>query len=235
MKRIDGRTHDELRPISLEREVLAHAQGSAIVNFGRTRVLCAVMVEDGVPPFLKNTGKGWLTAEYSMLPYSTPTRLMRHGEQKQGRSHEIQRLIGRSLRAVVDLTQLPEKTLWVDCDVLQADGGTRCAAITGAFVCLLQVDNWLQRKRIISDTLIRQFCAAVSVGLVDGQPMLDLTYREDSHAEVDMNLVMTAEGQFVEVQITGEEYIFSPETLHALLHLGGRGIEKLTRLIKDLL
>jgi len=235
MTRVDGRTHDELRPISFERGIIAHAQGSVIVSFGRTRVLCAVMVEDGVPPFLRSTGKGWLTAEYSMLPYSTPSRLTRHSEHKQGRSHEIQRLIGRSLRAAVDLDKIPEKTIWIDCDVLQADGGTRCAAITGAFVCLLDVDNWLQRKHITTDSILRHFCAAVSVGLVDNEPMIDLAFQEDSRAQVDMNLVMTAAGEFIEIQISGEEHTFSSDELTQLLALGKTGIQELITQEKRLL
>ncbi len=235
MKRADGRAPDELRPISLQRGVIQHAQGSALISFGNTKVLCVAMVEEGVPPFLKGTGKGWLTAEYSMLPYSTPNRSPREIEQKRGRSYEIQRLIGRALRAVVDLNKLPEKTIWVDCDVLQADGGTRCAAITGSFICLLEVDNWLQRKKIVDDTIIKDFLAAVSVGLIKDEVLLDLTFYEDSQASVDMNLVMTAGKKLVEVQVSGEEYFFSRELLDKLIDFAQRGIELIIQEEKRLL
>lgn len=235
MGRIDGRAADELRPISLQRGFIKHAQGSALISFGNTKVLCVAMVEEGVPPFLKGTGKGWLTAEYSMLPYSTPNRSPREVEQKRGRSYEIQRLIGRSLRAVVDLNKLPDKTIWVDCDVLQADGGTRCAAITGSFICLLDVDNWLQRKKIVDDTIIKDFLAAVSVGLVDDEMLLDLTFYEDSRAKIDMNLVMTAGKELVELQVSGEEYFFPRDVLDRLMDLAQRGVELIIREEKRLL
>lgn len=235
MKRADNRTPDQLRPISLQRGVIQHAQGSALISFGRTKVLCVAMVEEGVPPFLKGTGKGWVTAEYSMLPYSTPTRSPREIEQKRGRSYEIQRLIGRALRAVVDLEKIPEKTIWVDCDVLQADGGTRCAAITGSFICLLEVDNWLQRKRITEDTIIKDFIAAVSVGVVNNEVLLDLTFLEDSQASVDMNLVMTSKGKFIEMQVSGEEYCFSREILDKLIEVGQKGIQLIIQEEKRLL
>ena len=234
MRRADGRAPDELRPISLQRGFIRHAQGSALISFGNTRVLCVAMVEEGVPPFLKGTGKGWLTAEYSMLPYATPNRSSREVE-KRGRSYEVQRLIGRALRAVVDLDKLPEKTVWLDCDVLQADGGTRCAAITGGFICLLDVDNWLQRKKIVEDTIIKDFLAAVSVGLINDEILLDLTFVEDSQACVDMNLVMTAGGELVEVQVSGEEYFFSRQILDRLIDCGQKGIELVLQEEKRLL
>ncbi len=235
MKRVDGRAPNDIRPILLKRGFVPHAQGSALISFGNTKVLCAAMVEEGVPPFLKGVGKGWLTAEYSMLPYSTPHRSSRDVEQKRGRSYEIQRLIGRALRAVVDLNKLGEKTIWLDCDVLQADGGTRCAAITGGFICLLDVDNWLQRKKIINDTIIKDFLAAVSVGLINDQILLDLTFYEDSRASVDMNLIMTAEKKIVEVQVSGEEYFFSREVLDKLIDFGQKGIELVIQEEKRLL
>ncbi|HHF98904.1 MAG TPA: ribonuclease PH [Candidatus Aerophobetes bacterium] len=235
MKRADGRAPDEIRPISLERGFIKHAQGSALISFGNTKVLCVAMVEEGVPPFLKGTGKGWLTAEYSMLPYSTPNRSPREIDQKKGRSYEIQRLIGRSLRAVVDLNKIPDKTIWIDCDVLQADGGTRCAAITGSFVCLLDVDNWLQRKKIVDDTIIKDFLAAVSVGLVNDEILLDLTFYEDSRASIDMNLVMTAGKKLVELQVSGEEYFFSRELLDKLIDVAEKGVEFIIQEEKRLL
>jgi len=235
MKRADGRAADEVRPISLQRGVIQHAQGSTLISFGNTKVLCVAMVEEGVPPFLKGMNKGWLTAEYSMLPYSTPNRSPRDTEHKKGRSYEIQRLIGRSLRAVVDLNKFPEKTIWLDCDVLQADGGTRCAAITGSFICLLDVDNWLQRKKIVDDTIIKDFLAAVSVGVVNDELLLDLTFYEDSQASVDMNLIMTADKKIIEVQVSGEEYFFSRDILDKLIDLGEKGIEFIIREEKRLL
>lgn len=235
MERADGRALDELRPISLHRGFVQHAQGSALISFGNTKVLCVAMVEEGVPPFLKGTKKGWLTAEYSMLPYSTPNRSPREIGQKKGRSYEIQRLIGRALRAVTDLNKLPEKTIWLDCDVLQADGGTRCAAITGSFICLLDVDNWLQRKKLVEDTIIKDFLAAISIGLVNQELLLDLTFYEDSQASVDMNLVMTAGKKLVELQVSGEEYFFSRQVLDKLIDLGQRGIESIIQEEKRLL
>jgi len=235
MKRADGRAADEVRPISLQRGVIQHAQGSTLISFGNTKVLCVAMVEEGVTPFLKGMNKGLLTAEYSMLPYSTPNRSPRDTEHKKGRSYEIQRLIGRSLRAVVDLNKFPEKTIWLDCDVLQADGGTRCAAITGSFICLLDVDNWLQRKKIVDDTIIKDFLAAVSVGVVNDELLLDLTFYEDSQASVDMNLIMTADKKIIEVQVSGEEYFFSRDILDKLIDLGEKGIEFIIREEKRLL
>lgn len=235
MKRADGRAWDELRPISLHRGFVQHAQGSALISFGNTKVLCVAMVEEGVPPFLKGMGKGWLTADYSMLPYSTPNRSPWSKGQKKGRSQEIQRLIGRSLRAVIDLEKLPEKTIWVDCDVIQADGGTRCAAITGSFICLLDVDNWLQRKKMVKDTVIKEFLAAVSVGIVQEEFLADLTFYEDSQANVDMNLAMTADKKLIELQVTGEEYSFSREALDRLIDLGQKGIQSIIQEEKRLL
>lgn len=235
MKRVDGRAPNDIRPILLKRGFIPQAQGSALISFGSTKVLCAAMVEEGVPPFIKGTGKGWLTAEYSMLPYSTPHRSSREVEQKRGRSYEIQRLIGRALRAVVDLNKLGERTIWLDCDVLQADGGTRCAAITGGFICLLDVDNWLQRKKIVDDTIIKDFLAAVSVGLINDEILLDLTFYEDSRASVDMNLIMTAGKKLVEVQVSGEEYFFSREVLNKLIDFGQKGIELVIQEEKRLL
>jgi ribonuclease PH len=227
MKRTDGREKDELRPLSIQRGFIEYAQGSTLISFGNTRVLCVAMVEEGVPAFLRGSGRGWLTAEYSMLPYSTPNRSPREMEHKKGRSYEIQRLIGRALRAVIDLDKLPEQTIWLDCDVLQADGGTRCAAITGSFISLVDVDQWLQKKKIVKSSIIKDLLAAVSVGVVNGELLLDLSFLEDSRASVDMNVVMTAQKRLVEVQVSGEEYSFSRQLLDQLIDLAQRGIEQI--------
>ncbi len=234
MRRQNGREADELRKIVIKRSFVKYAQGSTLISFGNTKVLCVAMVEEGVPPFLRESGRGWLTAEYSMLPYATPNRSFREVERKRGRSYEIQRLIGRSLRAVVDLDMLRNQTIWLDCDVLQADGGTRCAAITGSFLALLEVDQWLREKGLIEGSIIKEWLAAVSVGVVDDELLLDLCYHEDSRAVVDMNLAMTDEGEVVEVQVSGEEFSFSRKTLDDLLNLGEKGIKDLIKLEKEL-
>jgi ribonuclease PH len=229
--RLDGRTPLDLRPVRIEKGVLKHAEGSALIEVGDTRVLCAASLEDGVPPFLKGTGKGWVTAEYGMLPRATASRSPREAARgKQGgRTLEIQRLIGRSLRAVVDLTAFGERTLWLDCDVLQADGGTRTASITGAYVALAEAFRTMVRRNLLSTPPIRDAVAAVSVGFVGGRALLDLDYREDSAADVDMNVVMTGKGDFVEAQATGEGRPFSRETLLELLDLAGQGIRRLMK------
>src|SRR5262245_1063806 len=227
--RADGRQPDELRPLTFRRRYTRRAAGSVYVRMGRTTVLCTCCVEPAVPPFLVGTGKGWRTAEYGMLPGSTQTRKPRdRGAKVDGRSVEIQRLIGRSLRAVIDLEKLGERTLWIDCDVLEADGGTRTASINGAFVAL--VDALVAFKHEIGPPrgVLRSSVAAVSVGLLDDVELLDLDYREDKDAEVDMNLVMTGAGQFVEVQGTGEEATFSRGQLDRLLKLGKVGIDAIT-------
>ncbi|MCD6318958.1 ribonuclease PH [Candidatus Aerophobetes bacterium] len=233
MRRRNGREADELRKIVIERGFIKYAQGSTLISFGNTKVLCVAMVEEGVPHFLRESGKGWLTAEYSMMPYATPNRSPREIEQKRGRSYEIQRLIGRSLRAVVNLDMLRDKTIWMDCDVLQADGGTRCAAITGSFLALLEVDQWLREKGIIESSIIKEWLAAVSVGIVKDEMLLDLSFYEDSKAMVDMNLVMTDGGRVVEAQVSGEGFSFSRETLNDLLNLGEKGIKDLIKLEKE--
>ena len=233
MRRKNGREADELRKIVIERGFIKYAQGSTLISFGNTKVLCVAMVEEGVPHFLRESGKGWLTAEYSMMPYATPNRSPREIEQKRGRSYEIQRLIGRSLRAVVNLDMLRDKTIWMDCDVLQADGGTRCAAITGSFLALLEVDQWLREKGIIESSIIKEWLAAVSVGIVKDEMLLDLSFYEDSKAMVDMNLVMTDGGRVVEAQVSGEGFSFSRETLDDLLNLGEKGIKDLIKLEKE--
>ncbi len=229
MMRPSGRAPDELREITLQRHFTRHAEGSVLVCFGDTRVICTASVEAGVPRFLRGTGQGWITAEYGMLPRSTGTRMDREAARgKQGgRTVEIQRLIGRSLRAAVDLSLLGEYTITIDCDVIQADGGTRTAAITGACVALIDALNVLQRSgQLTTDPLIGMV-AAVSVGVVDGVPVLDLDYSEDSRAETDMNVVMTEAGGFVEVQGTAETQPFSPQELNDMVTLARRGIETL--------
>jgi ribonuclease PH len=227
--RSDGRRADELRPLLFRRHFTRLAPGSVLAGMGRTLVLCTCSMELAVPPFLVGTGKGWLTAEYAMLPGSTSPRKPRDRAGKvDGRSVEIQRLIGRSLRAIVDLEKLGERTLYIDCDVLQADGGTRTAAINGAFVAL--TDALVASKRILGDPkrLVRDSVAAVSIGLLNDVELLDLDYREDRDADVDLNLVMTGSGEFIEVQGTGEEATFSRPQLDRLLKLGKLGIDGIT-------
>lgn len=235
-KRTDGRKADELRPVNIEPGFAPFATGSVLISMGRTRVVCAVSVDDEVPRWMKEEKKtgGWLTAEYSMLPYSSPQRVRREVAtgKPNGRTQEIQRLIGRSLRSVVDLEKIGARTLWVDCDVLQADGGTRTASITGAYVALRLAVNRLMRDGLLEEDPVREAVAAVSVGVVDGKPLLDLCYAEDSTAAVDMNLVMTASGKFVEVQGTAEEHPYTPEQLQSMLALGRKGIDRLVKLQK---
>jgi ribonuclease PH len=228
-RRVSGRRPDELRPVRLQRRYTKHAEGSVLVEFGDTRVLCTASVEERVPPFLKDSGRGWVTAEYGMLPRSTNTRSEREAARgkQSGRTQEIQRLIGRALRAVVDLRALGSRSVQIDCDVLQADGGTRTAAITGAFVALHDAVGWLLQKQLISSTPIREHVAAISVGMVEGTPLLDLDYREDSACGCDLNVVMTGAGGFVEVQGTAEGKPFARAELDALLGLAARGIAEL--------
>ena len=229
LERAAGRRADEMRPVRLTRGYTRHAEGSVLVEFGETRVLCTVSIDDKVPGFLKGKGTGWLTAEYGMLPRATGTRNEREATRgKQGgRTLEIQRLIGRSLRAVVDLRQLGERTLLIDCDVLQADGGTRTASITGAFVAVHDALSWLRERGGITTLPIRDFVAAVSVGIHKGTPLLDLDYAEDSSCETDMNVVMTGAGAFVEVQATAEGAPFSANELERLLGLARIGTSRL--------
>ena len=227
--RPSGRRPDELRAVRIQRGFTRHAEGSVLVEFGDTRVLCTASVEERVPPFLKDSGRGWVTAEYGMLPRATNTRGEREAARgkQSGRTQEIQRLIGRSLRSVVDLSSLGGKTIHVDCDVLQADGGTRTAAITGAFVALHDAVSWLLQKKLLSQSPIRDFVAAVSVGIYQGAPVLDLDYAEDSACGTDMNVVMTGSGGFVELQGTAEGEPFSQKELDALVELAARGIQDL--------
>ena len=227
--RSNGRRADALRPIGITRHFTKHAEGSVLIDIGDTRVLCTASVEEGVPAFLRGKGKGWLTAEYGMLPRSTNTRTRREAAEgrQSGRTQEIQRLIGRSLRAVVDLTALGERTIRIDCDVLQADGGTRCASITGACVAVADAIAWCRAQKLLTKNPLREFVAAVSVGIVKGVPMLDLDYMEDSACDTDMNIVMTARGGYVELQGTAEGAPFSRAEMDALVALGTRGIRKL--------
>ncbi len=228
MLRKDGRANDELRPVRIVPGFQPYAEGSALIELGDTKVICAVSVEERVPGFMKAEGRGWITAEYSMLPRATLTRTPREaGGRAGGRTHEIQRLIGRSLRAVTDLDALGERTLVVDCDVLQADGGTRTAAITGAYVALVQAVASLVKRELLSSSPIRSAVAATSVGIVGGEAILDLCYDEDFWAEVDFNVVMTSEGEFVEVQGTAEQTPFSRKSIDSLLSLAQKGMERL--------
>ena len=226
MIRVDGRANDRLRPVSIEIGAQKYAEGSALISMGDTRVLCAVSVEDRVPPFLRGTDRGWVTAEYSMLPRSTLTRTRRETTPR-GRTQEIQRLIGRSLRAAVDMEALGKRTLTLDCDVLQADGGTRTAAITGAYVALSQALLVLRERGDLKTLPIRLGVAAVSVGIVDAEVLLDLCYEEDSRASVDFNIVMTDEGDFIEVQGTAEDGAFSRGQMDEMLTMAESGIGQL--------
>ena len=227
MARPDGRSPDQLRPVVVTRDYIAHPEGSVLVEFGMTKVICTASVEERVPPFLRGSGQGWVTAEYGMLPRATNTRTTRETARTGGRTHEIQRLIGRSLRAVVELKKLGERSIYVDCDVIQADGGTRTAAITGGFVALADALRALREAGRLAEDPLRGVVAATSVGLVGGTPLLDLDYSEDSAAEVDMNVVMTAAGRFVELQGTAERTPFDVAQLGSLLALATTGLAQL--------
>ena len=235
--RIDGRKNDQSRSVKITRHYTKYAEGSVFIEVGDTKVLCNVAVEEKVPPFLKGTGEGWITAEYSMLPRATDNRKNRDISRLKmdGRSMEIQRLIGRALRSVVDLKALGERTLWVDCDVIQADGGTRTTSITGAFIALVDAVNKIHKAKPFKVYPIRSFVAATSVGIVAEEKLLDLCYQEDSKAKVDMNIVMTDDYNIVEVQGTGEESPFSRSELSELLDLGEKGIKNMIQIQKDAL
>jgi len=237
MKRLDGRGPANLRPVKIIRNYMKHAEGSVLIEMGDTKVICSASVEERVPPFLKNTGKGWITAEYAMLPRSTHTRTPRDSltGRGSGRAFEIQRLIGRSLRAITDLNAFGERTIWIDCDVIQADGGTRSASITGAYIALVDAFRKLVKDGVIEKVPIKDSVAAVSVGKVNGKMLLDLNYEEDSKAEVDMNIVMTGSGKFVEIQGTGEEAVFTKEEMDKLTKLAQKGIRELTKIQKRVL
>ncbi|MGP4062504.1 ribonuclease PH [Halobacillus sp. H74] len=231
--RNDDREVNELRNVTIETDYVKHPEGSVLISFGDTKVICNASVEDRVPPFLRNQGKGWITAEYAMLPRATEQRNIRESSKGKvsGRTMEIQRLIGRSLRAVVDLDKIGERTVWVDCDVIQADGGTRTASITGAFVAVVIALGKLVKKGSIKELPITDFLTAISVGVLpDGNEILDLCYEEDSKAQVDMNVIMTGLGEFVEVQGTGEEATFSMKQLQKMLALAEKGVEDIIKL-----
>ncbi len=233
--RVDNRAPDQLRPTQLHAQYLLHPEGSVLIESGRTKVICTASIEDRVPPFLRNTGKGWVTAEYGMLPRATSTRNTREASTGKvgGRTQEIQRLIGRSLRSVMKLDQLGERTVWMDCDVVQADGGTRTAAITGAFVALVLALQSVREKGLLGEIPVTDYVAATSVGIIESTSMLDLAYEEDSRAEVDMNVVMTGSGKFIEVQGTAEGLPFGRDALNDLLDLAQKGIGHLIALQKQ--
>ena len=233
--RLDGRAAGDLRPVTITRHYLKHAEGSCLIEVGETKVVCSCSVEDKVPQFLLNTGQGWVTAEYGMLPRSTLTRIPRERAGQGGRTQEIQRLVGRSLRAVTEMGKVGPRTIWVDCDVLQADGGTRTAAITGSFVALVDALVYLRRAGAFTQLPIKDHVAATSVGIVEGEPLLDLTYDEDSRAEVDMNVVMTGRGALVEIQGTAEQTPFSEPQLHQLMALAKQGIAQLVTIQRQAL
>lgn len=233
MPRPDGRKPNQLRPIKVVKNYLKHAEGSCLISFGETKVICSASVEEGVPPFLKGKGEGWVTAEYGMLPRSCTSRIRR--EKTSGRTEEIQRLVGRSLRSIVDMKKLGERTIRIDCDVLQGDGGTRTASITGGFIALADALLWMKKQKMIDAIPLKDYIAAISVGVSKGSPVLDLDYIEDSKAEVDMNVVMTGRGQFVEVQGTGEGGTFNDKEMAALIVLAKKGIKELVAIQKKCL
>ncbi len=237
MDRVDGRRADELRPLRIERNYLAHAEGSVLIEMGGTRVVCAASIEERVPPWLRGSGQGWITAEYAMLPRATQERTVRESSRGKvgGRTHEIQRLIGRALRAVVDLTALGERTIWIDCDVIQADGGTRTTGITGAYVALIDALCHLAPSTKWSRLPVSDIVAATSVGIVEGRALLDLCYAEDSNAQVDMNLVMTQRGSIIEVQGTAEGWPFIKDEMYTLMNLAEQGIEQLVAAVRGAL
>jgi len=227
MPRIDGRSADELRPLVITRHFLKHAEGSVLIELGDTKVVCAASIDERVPQWMRGGGRGWITAEYGMLPRSTHERSPRETGRPSGRVQEIQRLVGRSLRAAVDLDKLGERTIWLDCDVIQADGGTRTAGITGAFVALVDALHVLRKTGALARWPLREFLAATSVGIVAGEAVLDLKYEEDSRARVDMNVVMTESGRIVEVQGTAEGLPFTRQEMQGLLDLADRGVKAL--------
>jgi ribonuclease PH len=237
MMRNNGRKPDEMRDVKIKRGIMKFAEGSCMIEVGNTRVICTASVEDRIPPFLRDTGSGWITAEYGMLPRSCKTRIERESSRgkQSGRTQEIQRLIGRSLRSVAELTKLGERTIWIDCDVIQADGGTRTASITGSFIALVDALSTLKKKNIIKGLPVRDYVSAVSVGIIDEEPCLDLDYEEDSKAEVDMNIVMTGSKTLVEVQGTAEKNPFSKEDMDRLILLAEKGILELTALQRRIL
>lgn len=235
--RKDGRKPDELRPVTIERNFTKFAPGSVFIQMGDTKVICTASVDEAVPPYMKNSGKGWITAEYSLLPGSTPKRVVRESARGKvnGRTQEIQRLIGRSMRAIANLSALGERTIWIDCDVIQADGGTRVAAITGGYVALVDAISWLRKNGKITDEPLLGSVAAVSVGVVNDVSLLDLCYEEDFAAKVDMNIVLTGDGEYVELQGTGEQQTFSEKELAEMIKQAKKGINQLTQMQKKAL
>ena len=236
LERTDGRRRDEIRPVNVTRPFIKHADGSVLMEMGDTKVICTASIEEKVPPFLRNKGQGWVTAEYAMLPRATHERTPREASRgkQSGRTLEIQRLVGRALRAVTDMTAMGERTILIDCDVIQADGGTRTASITGAFIALADAFAKLKDQKIIPAIPLMDYLAAISVGKVGAQSMVDLCYEEDSMAEVDMNLVMTGQGRMVEIQGTAERGTFGKDELDEFLALGWDGIQRLVKMQKDL-
>jgi len=231
--RSDGRGIDKIRKVTITRNYIKYAEGSCLIELGNTRVICTASVEETVPPFLKGTGTGWVTAEYGMLPRSCQTRIQRGKDS--GRTYEIQRLVGRSLRAICDMRPIGERTIWIDCDVIQADGGTRTASITGSFIALVDALNKLKKDGVLNKIPIKDFVAATSVGIFGGEMLLDLAYDEDSKAEVDMNIVMTGAGEFIEIQGTAERKTFNKDQADKLLTLAKNGIAELIDIQKNLL
>jgi len=235
MQRIDGRNNEQIRPVKIIRNYLKHAEGSVLIEMGDTRVICTASVDDKVPPFIKGTGKGWITSEYGMLPRSTETRKPRESARGKidGRTMEIQRLIGRALRSIVNLEKLGEITIYIDCDVIQADGGTRTASITGSFVALVDALYMLVQQEKLEEMPLNGYIAAVSVGIKDGEAILDLNYAEDSTCQVDMNMVMTDRGELIEIQGTGEESPFNKVQLREMMELAEKGIQELIEIQKQ--
>jgi ribonuclease PH len=235
--RSGGRKPDRMREVKITKNFIRHAEGSALIEIGDTRVICTATVEETVPMFLRGKGEGWVTAEYSMIPRSARARIARESSRGKigGRTHEIQRLIGRAMRSVVELKLLGERTVWIDCDVIQADGGTRTASITGACVALYDAFQFMKKDKMITDIPLKDLIAATSVGIVNGKILLDLDYEEDSNADVDMNIVMTGSGRFVEVQGTAEKIPFSNENIDSLIKLATKGIKELIRIQKKIL
>jgi ribonuclease PH len=234
MPRFNGRSSNQARPIKVTKNYIIHPHGSVLFEMGNTRVLCSASVDNKVPSFLRDKGQGWVTAEYSMLPSSTNTRTSREASKGKvsGRTQEIQRLIGRSLRSIISLKKLGERTIWIDCDVIQADGGTRCASITGAFIALMLAMKKLKKDKLIKEIPVRDYVAAISVGIVNGKNYLDLDYSEDSEADVDMNIIKTGTGGFVEIQGTAEREPFSDKQMEAMLILADKGIKQLVAIQK---
>lgn len=235
--RIDGRGYDEIRKVEIIPNYIKCAEGSALINMGGTKIICTASIEDKVPVFLRNTGQGWLAAEYGMLPRSSGTRIIREVNQGRpsGRTQEIQRMIGRALRSIVDLYSLGERTIWIDCDVIEADGGTRAASISGGFVALALAANWLYEQKLTNSYIIENFIAALSAGIVNGKPCIDMTFHEDSKADVDFNIVMNGEGKLIEIHADAEKAAFTIEELNELIILAKNGISHIVKLQKETL